>query len=201
MAIELFDHVHVPGTSDRTLVLLHGAGDNKERMAELGRRIDPEASVLALDGQVMQDGARRFFRRQSMGLYDMADLAARSRGLVAFLADAFDRYEIRPERTVAIGYSNGASILTNLILTGCSPVTSAVLMHPLIPFMVEKWPDLSAQKLLVTSGILDAECPAPWIEKLADGLREAGAEVLLKMHRGGHELAEEEIDWARGYIC
>lgn len=200
MALELFEHLYIPGTSDVTLVLFHGDDSDKEGMATFGRNLAPDAGLLALDGQVADREFRRFFKNLTHGFYDMQDLDARTRDVAAFLNAAFDKYSIDPAKTLGLGCSNGASILVNLILTGRNVMPHCVAMRPLIPFMVEDWPDLSNQSLLITASEHDADCPAPWTYKLADGLREAGADVTLKMHSGGRDMNETEISFAQNFM-
>ena len=200
MTLELFDHIYIRGSSDETLVLLHGTGGTKETMAEFGRQLAPDAGLLALDGSVLEGDQRRFFKRRAFGVYDMPDLANRTRDLSTFLNAAFSLYNFDPKQAVGIGYSNGANILTNLILAGENTMTRCVLMHPLIPFMVDKLPDLADLSLLITGGEHDGRCPAPWTRKLAEGLREAGADVTLKMLQGGHEISSAETDIVNTFV-
>jgi predicted esterase len=42
-----FIHEFVPGTSNRTLLLLHGTGGNERDLIPLGRELDPKASLLS----------------------------------------------------------------------------------------------------------------------------------------------------------
>jgi predicted esterase len=51
--------------------------------AELGPTLAPGAAVLSVRGNVDEHGMSRFFRRLAEGVYDMADLAFRTRALDA----------------------------------------------------------------------------------------------------------------------
>ena len=58
-----FTYQFIPGTGDRTLLLLHGTGGNENDLLPLGRAIDPDAALLSPRGKVLENGAPRFFRR------------------------------------------------------------------------------------------------------------------------------------------
>jgi phospholipase/carboxylesterase len=172
---------------------LHGTGGDRRSFGALVRRMAPDASLLAIDGDVMEGPMRRFFRREAEGRYDMADLARRTAALGAFLdgvvaAERFDAAE-----AAGVGYSNGANILANLLLTGRGPIRRMALMHPLIPFEPGPLPDLSGADVLITAGRRDPISPAPLTETLAALLRDAGASVETAWHGGGHEATSEEL--------
>ncbi|MEM6423303.1 MAG: hypothetical protein AAF698_11975, partial [Pseudomonadota bacterium] len=75
-AVEGYDHLYRPGEGEKTLVLLHGAGGDMREMAALGQSLAgaalPGAAVLSLQGDVLEGGMPRFFRRRAEGVYDMA---------------------------------------------------------------------------------------------------------------------------------
>src|SRR6266568_314654 len=57
-----FIHEFVPGSSNRTLLLLHGTGGNERDLIPLGRELDPNAALLSPRGKVLENGMPRFFR-------------------------------------------------------------------------------------------------------------------------------------------
>ncbi|MEO0912920.1 MAG: alpha/beta hydrolase [Pseudomonadota bacterium] len=195
-----FDSLYRPGTPG-ALVMLHGTGGTKESFAAFGAEIAPGRALLSLDGPVLEHGARRFFRRKAEGVYDMADLAARTADLDAFLREAFAAHGIAPEEAVGVGYSNGANILANLFLTGARPLETAVLMHPLIPFAPDPWPDLTGTRILITAGRADPICPPDLTAELAEGLRGAGADVALHWEPGGHGVTGGEAAAVAAFLA
>src|ERR1700736_1255997 len=103
-------HEFVPGSSKRTLLLLHGTGGNEHDLIPLGREIDPAAAILSPRGKVLENGMPRFFRRLAEGIFDEEDLKRRTHELAEFVAAAAQHYELAAGEIVAVGYSNGANI-------------------------------------------------------------------------------------------
>jgi len=87
-------HIFNQGTdmTKPTLLLLHGTGGNELDLLPLAGRIDDEASVLSVRGNVLENGMPRFFRRLAEGIFDEEDLIFRTKELNQFLDDAAKAY-------------------------------------------------------------------------------------------------------------
>jgi phospholipase/carboxylesterase len=136
-------------------------------------------------------GALRYFRRTGEGVYDMADLDRRTEAMAGFI-DA-EKTRIGATRTVGLGYSNGANILSAVAFRHPGLVDDLVLLHPLIPWEPAPQPGVAGRRVLITAGRRDPICPAPLTERLAAWFEAQGAEVTLAWHPGGHEIAQAEI--------
>ena len=203
MALDSYIHLFRPGKDGdpRTLLMLHGTGGDEASFAGLGPVLAPGAAVLSVRGNVSEHGMNRFFRRRAEGVYDMEDLAFRTRALGAFVEAAVQHYEIDRDRLIAVGYSNGANILANLLFREPALVPAAVLMHPLIPFAPEDQPGLAGRRVLITAGERDPICPPAATRALYNYLERQGAAAELVFHPGGHELQETELDAARRFVA
>src|SRR5437773_11309833 len=111
-----FVHEFVPGTSKRTLLLLHGTGGNEHDLVPLGYEVAPTAAILSPRGKVLENGMPRFFRRLAEGVFDIEDLKFRTNELADFVKDASKAYHFNLQRIVAVGYSNGANIAASMLL-------------------------------------------------------------------------------------
>ena len=155
----------------------------------LVRELMPGAAIVAPRGDVSEHGALRFFRRQGEGRYDMADLAARTAAMAAFV-EAHVAVG-HPSEVLGLGYSNGANILASVIFQRPALFSRAVLMHPLIPWTPDPAPVTA--RVLITAGERDPICPPEETRALEGWFREQGAPVATHWHRGGHEIDRSEI--------
>jgi phospholipase/carboxylesterase len=198
-------HVHLlkpgPKGDARTLLLLHGTGDDERSFSRVGAVVAPEAAVLSVRGNVRENGMNRFFRRRAEGVYDMEDLARRTAELIAFIDAAVRHYELDRAGLVGIGYSNGANILASMLFRDASVAPAAVLMHPLIPFAPPANPGLAGNRILITAGERDPLCPPALSRSLHGYFEQQGARSRLLFHPGGHELVPEEIESASTFIA
>lgn len=186
------------GTGDTLLLTFHGTGGTERQFHELGPRLLPGAHVTSPRGEVSEGGALRFFRRTGEGVYDMEDLARRTAAMGDFVAQEVAR--TKAGRVVGLGYSNGANILALVLVARPDLFTEAVLLHPLIPFTPAPAPGLTGRRVLVTAGWRDPICPAPLTQGLADWLEGQGAEVTLRWHDGGHEIAPAEWQAVQAFL-
>ncbi len=90
-----FIHQFIPGSSDRTLLLLHGTGGNEHDLIPLGRELDPAAALLSPRGKVLENGHPRFFRRLAEGVFDLEDLQRRTDELADFVIEAGRALRVR----------------------------------------------------------------------------------------------------------
>ena len=197
-----FVHRFLPGEDDSgvTLLLLHGTGGNEEGLIPLGKELAPTAAILSPRGKLSEFGAPRFFRRLAEGVFDHEDLVFRTHELAEFVEAASEEYGFDRSKVVAAGYSNGANIAASTILLHPGLLRAAVLFRAMMPFEPEVTPDLSGMPVFMASGRRDQMIPPDNSQRLADILREAGADVDLRWRDTGHGLTYEEIGEAKGWL-
>src|ERR1700693_6385261 len=154
---EDFIHKFVPGTSGRTLILLHGTGGTESDLIDLGRGLDPEAALLSPRGKVLEDGMPRFFHRLAEGVFDTEDVKRRAQELADFVAAARKTYGIA--NPIALGFSNGANIAAAMLLLRPETLAGAVLLRPMAPLEPATPPDLKGVPVLMLSGGDDPMSP------------------------------------------
>jgi predicted esterase len=184
-----------------TLLLLHGTGGDENNLLPLGRTLLPGTALLSPRGKVDEGGALRFFRRIREGVFDQQDLAFRTDELAAFVDAAVEKYGIKRDRLVAVGFSNGANIAGSLLLRRPGALTRAVLLAPMVPFEPDPQPDLSSTAVFLGAGRADQMVPAAQTERLAELLRACGARVTLHWEDGGHSIAPGEIRAAQTWLA
>ena len=181
------------------LVLFHGTGGNEDQFFDIGGQLLPGAHLLAVRGDVSENGALRYFRRTGEGQYDMADLALRTAKMIGFLKAHIG--ENRPARVFGLGYSNGANIIASVMFEAPGLFDGAVLMHPLIPFKPAPAPGLAGKRVLITAGRRDPIAAVAATEALANYLAAQGADVATHWHAGGHGIERDEFTVAQAFLA
>ena len=198
-----FIHQFIPAPDDRNgrvLLLLHGTGGNEHDMLPIGRDVDPNAGLLSLRGNVLENGMPRFFRRLAEGVFDEEDVVRRANELADFIPSAAAKYGFDEAQLTAVGYSNGANIAAAVLLLRPGTLKSAVLLRAMVPLTPATDPKLSDTRVLICSGTRDPIIPVENPEHLAAMLRRAGAEVTLRFEEAGHQLVFDEIAAAKNWL-
>lgn len=195
-----FIHQFSRGSSDRTLLLLHGTGGDEEQLLELGRELDPTAALLSPRGPVSENGHLRFFRRLAEGVFDLEDLPRRTDDLADFIEAAAAHYQLAREKIVAVGYSNGANIAASILLRRPGILRTAVLFRAMAAPPPEQLPDLSNVRVWIGGGKNDELIPPDSTERLVELLRAAGATVTARFFDAGHGLTNTEFVIAQRWL-
>ncbi len=195
-----FIHEFVPGTSNRTLLLLHGTGGNERDLIPLARELDSRAALLSPRGKVLENGMPRFFRRLAEGVFDVEDLKHRTNELADFVAAAAQHYGFAADKVVAVGYSNGANIAASMLLLRPEILRGAVLFRAMVPLVPENLPELSSVRVWIGAGSEDPIIPASEAQRLVELLRRAGADVTIRFARAGHRLTNDDVEAAQHWL-
>jgi len=198
-----FIHRFVPapeGESSLTLLLLHGTGGDETDLLGVGRQVAPGAALLSPRGKVLENGMPRFFRRLAEGVFDLADLRARTHELADFVQTATQRYRLAADGIVAVGFSNGANIAASVLLLRPEVLAGAVLFRAMVPLVPETLPDLRGRPILLAAGRRDQIASPEETERLRRLLVQAGAGVTLHWGQTGHGLTPADIEAARAWL-
>ncbi|ERN52920.1 alpha/beta hydrolase [Alkalihalophilus marmarensis] len=196
------EHIYKEAAKENmpTLLLLHGTGGNEKDLLPLADMIAPDASVLGVRGNVLENGMPRFFRRLSEGVFDEEDLIYRTNELNEFLDEASKKYKFDRQNIIAIGYSNGANIAASLLYHHASSLRGAALFHAMVPRRGVDIPNLEDLSIFVGAGKADPLIPAEETKELINHLRDAGAHVTEHWGEGGHQLTRDEVIDAKSWF-
>ena len=194
-------HIFRKGTNGEkpVLLLLHGTGGTEQDLLSLAELVDPEASVLSVRGNVLENGMPRFFKRLAEGVFDEKDLVFRTKELKDFLTQAAIDYQFDPSNIVAIGYSNGANIAASLLFHYADALKGAILHHPMVPIRNVSIPDLTGIHVWIGAGANDPICTREESTELQNLLEEAGASAELHWESAGHQLTMAEVKSAKSW--
>lgn len=194
-----FQYRFVPGTSERTLLLLHGTGGDEKDLLPFGRAIDAAAALLSPRGSVSENGANRFFRRFAEGVFDEADVITRARQLADFIHAVAEQHH--RSAITAVGYSNGANIAAAMMLLGLVEFAGAVLLRPMMPLTAPPNTNMVGQRTLISAGSHDPVVTVDRVNRLAQAFRDRGATVEVLMQPAGHELTNGDLDAVRDWLA
>jgi phospholipase/carboxylesterase len=203
MNTSYFNHQFVRGkevANAPTLLLLHGTGGTESDLIPLGKSIAPDYNLLSPRGKVSENGMNRFFRRFAEGVFDEEDIKLRAKELADWVAVAAQEYGFDAQKVIGLGYSNGANIAGALLLLHPEVLAHALLMHPMVPLVPEKSPDLVGKSILITAGKQDHISPPNETQRLDYLLQGYGATVALFWHGYGHQLIQDEVVEAQRFL-
>jgi predicted esterase len=184
-----------------TLVVLHGTGGNENDLVGIGASIAPGAAILSPRGNVLENGAPRFFKRLAEGVFDPVEVRSRGEELAQFIHAAISKYSLNPARVFAFGFSNGANIASTMMLIEPALLRGSILFRPMLVFEPNDNPNLGGAGVLISAGRMDPIVPTNNVERLAELLRSSGAEVNLKWQLAGHNLVPSEVREATEWLA
>lgn len=193
------EHIFVDGNKERVLITLHGTGGDAQDIARLGKAIDEDAAILSVNGQVMEGGMRRFFKRHGEGQYDVEDLNLRGKELLDFLVESSKEYDFKLEDAVLVGFSNGSNIAINMMLRENSPVKNALLFAPLYNVDVDENVTLENTNVFLSMGEMDPIVPKVASEHVISLFESRGANVETYWV-GSHEITMGAVNASQTFL-
>lgn len=191
-------HLFQPGAvNEPTFILLHGTGGNETDLLQIGQAINPQAALLGIKGNILEQGMPRFFKRLAEGLFDEEDLRFRTTELFDFINEAAATYHFDVANSFIIGYSNGANIGGSLLLTYGDVFAGAMLLHPMVPMRKSNYPALTNTPIFISAGRNDNMCAPAETDELIAIFEASDSDVTGFWHDFGHRLIADEINEAK----
>jgi len=187
--------------SDYLIIHLHGTGGNENSLVEISQEIDENANLLGIRGEIIENGMSRFFKRIKPGIFDEENLIFETKKIYKFIVDFVKKENFDLNRTLIIGYSNGANILGSLLYHFGKFVQGAVLMHPMIPLQQLNPVNQNQLPIYITAGANDPLVTKQETIELINILDNNSAKVSYSFYNGGHSVSYSEIlDIKRWYL-
>jgi phospholipase/carboxylesterase len=199
-----FVHRFLPASnpdSRETLLVLHGTGGDENDLIGIAQSIAPGAAILSPRGNVLENGAPRFFKRLAEGVFDPLEVRSRGEELARFIRAAIATYGLDAGHVFAFGFSNGANIASTVMFLAPTLLQGSMLFRPMVVFEPDAIPDLSGKGVFISSGRVDPIVPTDHVERLVELFKSSGAEVTLKWQPGGHRLSPGEVHEAAEWLA
>ena len=199
-----FIHRFVPAedsSSGETLLVLHGTGGDENDLIGIGQAIAPGTAILSPRGNVLENGAPRFFRRLAEGVFDPKEVRSRAEELARFIRAAVITYRLDPDRIFALGYSNGANVASTIMLVEPGVIHAAILFRPMLVYEPIEKNDLDGSAVFISAGRMDPIVPTASVERLVELFQSAHADVTLEWQLAGHSLVPSEVREAADWLA
>ena len=183
-----------------TLVLLHGSGVDETTLVPLAREIAPRAILIAVRGRIAQDGGMRWFTRITPTRFEQQSIRTEAAAFAGFIGAFTRQYGLDLSRTAFLGYSNGANLISSVMLLNPGLIAHAALLRAMPVLDEVPAADLSKAEVLVITGAADVTY-APFAPSLVAVLREHGAEVDDRTVASGHEFGAEDASIVRSWLA
>ncbi|EHI70725.1 alpha/beta hydrolase [Streptococcus ictaluri] len=189
------------GQADQPIfVLLHGTGGDEHSLLAIADFLNPDANVLSLRGDVDENGLLRFFKRHGEGHFDLDDLEKRGQALLAFLKEASTEHHLDLNRTVLVGFSNGANMAINLLLADGSPLTKGMLFAPMYPVPIDHLRESKADtSVFLSMGKRDPIATLEDSQTVIELFQKRLAQVQT-FWVGSHEITRESLEAAKDWL-
>ncbi|MGX9144010.1 alpha/beta hydrolase [Mesorhizobium sp. 128a] len=190
-----------PGNAgSECLFLLHGSGVDETTMLPIARQIAPDATLVAVRGRIPQEDGFRWFERITPTRFEQASIRAETSAFAAFASEAARRHRLDLARAIFLGYSNGANLVSSLMLLNPDLVRKAALLRamPVLDDMPST--ELSGTRVLIVAGAAD-ETYGPFAPALVTLLHGRGAEVDARIVASGHEIGDPDAAIVRQWLA
>lgn len=195
-AYRLWRPAHASGD---TLVLLHGSGVDETTMAPLAAEIAPDALRIAVRGRIPQEDGWRWFGRITPTSFEQASIRSEAVAFVEFIGELARIHDLDLTRTVFLGYSNGANVISSVMLLHPGVIRRAALLRAMPVLDDVPSADLSGMQLLVIAGRRDVTY-SPFTPALVALLRTHGAAVDVRTVDAGHEFGTADVALVREWL-
>ena len=186
--------------SDETLVLLHGSGVDETTLVPLAREIAPRATLVAVRGRIPQDDGLRWFARITPTRFEQHSIRTEADAFASFIPALAKQHSLDLLRTTFLGYSNGANLVSSVMLLHPGLIERAVLLRAMPVLDDVPATDLSKAQILVIAGAADITY-GPFAPALVALLREHGAEVEARTVAAGHEFGTDDADIVSDWLA
>ncbi len=195
-------HLERAGSQDekRVLIHFHGTGGTERDLLPLAKQLLPGVNYLGVRGNISEHGMPRFFRRLAEGVFDEADIINRSSELHSFISEIAANENLDLSISVAMGYSNGANIITAINFLHPGLFATSVLLRPMTPLVPATKPDLSGSNVWMSFGSVDPLMPHGESERLSGLYADYGANLTINIEQAGHQLIQNDLIKAHAYL-
>nr|WP_181170329.1 MULTISPECIES: alpha/beta hydrolase [unclassified Mesorhizobium] len=182
------------------LFVLHGSGVDEMTMLPLAMQIAPRSVIVAARGRIRQEDGFRWFERITPTSFEQASIRAETAAYAQFVTDAASLHGLDLQRTTFLGYSNGANVVSSLMLLHPGIARQAALLRAMPVLDNPPTSDLSGTRVLIVAGAAD-QTYGPFAPALVTLFSERGAEIDARIIASGHEFGDADAAIVRQWLA
>lgn len=182
------------------LVLLHGVGSNEDDLFGLAPWLDKRYTVVSPRAPLKHGGGWGWYPIAFLETgpeFDEEVAFESAETLETFLHECHAHYGTDPQRTVLMGFSQGAAMALLLLLTRPECLSATVLMSGrLIPEAAERaahYMELVGKPVFVAHGLYDGVLPIEQGRAIEAELKRYPVLMTYKEYPMGHEVSPQSI--------
>ena len=183
-----------------SLFVLHGSGVDETTMLPLARQIAPRAVIVAARGRIAQDDGFRWFERITPTSFEQTSIRAETAAYARFATVAARQHGLDSQRATFLGYSNGANVVSSLMLLHPGLVRRAALLRAMPVLDTSPMTDLRGTRVLIVAGAAD-QTYSPFAPALVTLFSQRGAEVDARIVASGHEFGNTDAAIVRQWLA
>lgn len=186
-------YVYKEGKNNNLIITLHGTGGSADDLFSIASYVDRDAHLLGIEGQITENGLKRYFKRYSDGGFDKESLEKETKILYENISNLITKYQLTDLNLNIIGYSNGANILVSILKTYQLDKAFIGLLHPSIGIKEQEFIKQPNIEVLVTSGNNDPFISESELKYFKQQLEKANIKNNHFIHEEGHSIINPEI--------
>ncbi|MDX8525725.1 alpha/beta hydrolase [Mesorhizobium sp. MSK_1335] len=186
--------------SGECLFVLHGSGVDETTMLPLAMRIAPRAVIVAARGRIPQEDGFRWFERITPTRFEQASIHAETAAYAQFATEAARQHGLDLKRATFLGYSNGANVVSSLMLLHPGTVRQAALLRAMPVLDTSPRADLGGSRVLIVAGAAD-QTYGPFAPALVTLFSQHGAEIDARIVAAGHEVGDADAAIVRQWLA
>lgn len=192
-------HIFINNNSYKTIILLHGTGADEYDLIPVAQMLDQSANILSFRGNVIENGMNRFFKRFSIGKYDLESYKKETKNLVDQINSLIIKYNIEREKVVVAGFSNGANIALGILQYYPNTINNYILFSPDYIDLETNFLNLNNKKVFLSTAINDPYSNYQNLLTMKDNLKNNNANVTYELING-HTITKELILMSKNYF-
>ncbi len=186
--------------SGECLFVLHGSGVDETTMLPLAMQIAPRAVIVAARGRIRQEDGFRWFERITPTSFEQASIHAETAAYAQFAAEAAQQHGLDLQRATFLGYSNGANVVSSLMLLHPGVARQAALLRAMPVLDTSPMTDLGGTRVLIVAGAAD-QTYGPFAPALVTLFSQRGAEIDARIIAAGHEFGDADAAIVRQWLA